>query len=558
MRGSPVTTITELKGGLAAAIGSDFLTATNQLLFVEWDSGNLSALDLSPTASYQVLGGGYDNPEDVKATADGTHAYVTERSGTLRYVDLGSADASAATVVTAGLTAPQQMFLDEAAGVVYVVEYAASGRLLRVDLPSGTQTVLLTGLSNAVGLTLSADRQHAYISEQLTGGTTGRVSSFQLSTGIRQTLASGLASPFMLTWADQGQTTLYVLQRDPANLLASIVVATATANPVTGGLPFRPSSAAVISPGNLLVCCDSEIVEVALAPVFGPDDLLLPAIGFIPVDWITPGGLADTSADPAYFYQVTNVPFGGFLPVMVNYLRAAADGAAYYRVLVDGVARTDQFHGAVISGNVTVPATITPQAGGYYPVLASTDLETWIPDPPPGCYLDSTSLTSAATHAIAVQLVNGSFEVIGSSPVVTVYVDNNPCRASLSVTPDAAPACGFIPYTSTAEDVSFAIAPSQPEGFATYSFTVIRGIGAPVVSQSGPVGAVASPITETVAQLLGECSVAGLAADLYVAASANSGWGRQGQYDAQALAGLALAPAPPLRPIPIPVPIRIP
>jgi hypothetical protein len=543
-----VTTITELKGGLAGAIGSDFLTATNRLLFVEWDSGNLSALDLSPSVSYQVLGGGYHNPEDVKATADGTHAYLTERSGTLRYVDLSSADASAATVVASGMTAPQQMFLDEADQVIYVVEYAPSGRLLRIHLPSGTPTVLLTGLTNAVGLTLSADRQYAYISEQMTGGTTGRVSSFQLSTGIRQTLASGLTSPFMLTWADPGQSTLYVLQRDPANLLTSIVVATSTMHPVISGLPFRPSSAAVISPGNLLICCDSEIAEVALAPVFAPDGLLLPAIGFVPVEWITPAGLADTSVDPGYFYQVADVPFGGFLPVMVNYLRAAADGAAYYRVLADGVVRTDQFHGAIISGGVTVPATITPQTlgspaqPGYYPVLTSAELETWIPGQPPGCYLDSTSLTSAQTHKIVVELLDNGLHLIGSSPEVTIYVDNNPCRATLTVTPDATPACGVIAYSSAAEDVSFAIAPSQPENFATYSFTVIKGIN-PVVSQSGPVSTVVSPVTETVAHLLAGCTVAGFAADLYVAASANSGWWRQSQYDAQALAGFTLTPA---------------
>lgn len=157
------------------------------------------------------------------------------------------------------------------------------------------------------------------------------------------------------------------------------------------------------------------------------------------------------------------------------------------------MARTDQFHGAVISGSGIIPATIGPQTlgsppqPGYYPVLTTAELETWIPDPPPGCYLDSTSLTSAQTHRIVVELVNSSLQVIGSSPELTIYVDNNPCRASLSVTPDASPTRGFIPYTSTAQDVSFAIAPSQPENFATYSFTVIKGINGLVVSQSGPV-----------------------------------------------------------------------
>lgn len=541
-----MTTITDLKGGLAGAIGSDFLIRANRLLFVEWDTGNLSALDLSPSVSYTVLGNGYHQPEDVKATADGIHAYVTERSGTLRYVDLGNADASAATVITSGLTAPQQMFLDEPAHAAYVVEYAPSGRLLRIDLSSGTQTVLLTGLSHAVGLTLSADRQYAYISEQMTGAGAGRVSSFQLSTRTRQTLASGLTSPFMLTWADAGQTTLYVAERDPANRLTSIVVGTGTAHVVVADLPFRPSSAAMISPGNLLVCCDEVIVQMTLMPGFTADGLLLPSIGFIPVGRITSAGLANTSVDSSYFYQVTDVPFGGFLPVMVNYLRAADNGGAYYRVLVDGVVRTDQFHGAVTTGSTTVPATISPLTlggqPGYYPVLSITELETWIPDPPPGCYLDSTSLASAQTHHIVVELVDSSLAIIESSPVVTIYVDNNPCRAGITVAPEASSSCGFIPYVAGSEFVTITIAPSQPEDFATYSFTLIKGDNPPLVSESEPVSVV-SPITRTVAQLLGGCTVAGFAATLYVYASANSGWWRQSQYDALAQAAFALAPA---------------
>jgi hypothetical protein len=542
-----MTTITDLKGGLAGAIGSDFLIATNRLLFVEFDTGNLSALELSPSVSYTVLGGGYDQPEDVKATADGVHAYVTERSGTVRYVDLHSADASAATIVTSGLTAPQQLFLDEPGQAAYVVEYAPSGRLVRIDLSNGTQTVLLTGLSNAVGLTLSADRQYAYISEQMTGAGAGRVSSFQLGSGTRQTLASGLINPFMLTWADAGQSTLYVTERDPANRLTSISVATATPQLVTAGLPFRPSCAAVISPGNLLVCCDEVVVQVALVPPFTTDGLLLPSIGFIPVEWITAAGLANTSGDPGYFYQVTDVPFGGFLPIMVNYLRAATLGGSHYRVLVDGVVRTDQFHGAVMTGGTTVPATISPVIlggqPGYYPVLSSAELETWIPDAPPGCYLDSTSLTSAQRHEIVVELVNGSLEVIESSPVVTIYVDNNPCRASLAIAPDASPACGFIPYSSGSGEVSITLTPTQPENFAIYSFTLIKGNNSPLVSQEGPVSAVVTPVTRTIAELLGGCTVAGFAATLYVAASANSGWWRQSQYDAQAQTAFAIAPA---------------
>ncbi len=122
-------------------------------------------------------------------------------------VDLSSANRAAATVVATGMTAPQQLFLDENAGVAYTVEYAPSGTLWRIDLATGTKTAVLTGLQNAVGLTLSLDRQFAYISEQTTGPDGGRVSRFQLSNGQRVGLATGLTAPFFLTWTDSTQTT---------------------------------------------------------------------------------------------------------------------------------------------------------------------------------------------------------------------------------------------------------------------------------------------------------------------------------------------------------------
>src|ERR1700748_1434626 len=78
---------------------------------------------------YAVLGTGYNQPEDVKASSDGAHAYVTERSGDLVKVALASANRASATVVASGMNAPQQMFLDEVGGYAYVVEYAATGNL---------------------------------------------------------------------------------------------------------------------------------------------------------------------------------------------------------------------------------------------------------------------------------------------------------------------------------------------------------------------------------------------------------------------------------------------
>lgn len=79
------------------------------------------------------------------------------------------------------------------------MEYAPNGRLFRIDLPTGAKTTILSGLQNAVGVVLSADRQFAYISEQTTGPDQGRISRFQLSNGQRHPVVTGLTAPFFLT-----------------------------------------------------------------------------------------------------------------------------------------------------------------------------------------------------------------------------------------------------------------------------------------------------------------------------------------------------------------------
>jgi hypothetical protein len=77
---------------------------------------------------------------------------------------------------------------------------------------------------------------------------------------------------------------------------------------------------------------------------------------------------------------------------------------------------------------------------------------------------------------------------------------------------------------------------------------LIRGHGAPpapVISgvTSGPVSSAPSAITGTVAGLLGTCTgMAAFAESLYVAATANNGWGRQSQYDASDMEAFVLAP----------------
>jgi hypothetical protein len=132
-------------------------------------------------------------------------------------------------------------------------------------------------------------------------------------------------------------------------------------------------------------------------------------------------------------------------------------------------------------------------------------------------------------------------------------VNNQSCTAVL--TPpvlNAVPAvygdaCGVLHYgTATTTTVSIAYTASQPANYATFSVSIVRGVTGvtlvPALPSGAPVSTAASPITATVAALLGPCPLAGFAAEVYVAATMTNGLGRQSQYDAEALMGFVLSP----------------
>ncbi len=463
---------------------------------------------------YQVLGTGYTNPEDVKASADGAHAYVTERSGDLVKVALANANRPMATVICSGMTAPQQMFLDETHGTAYIVEYAAAGNLWRVDLTSGAKDAVLSNLDHAVGVVLSSDLQSAYISEQTTGPDGGRVSRFELSSGTRHGLVTGLTAPFFLTWLDAAETSLFVAERDPANRVTLIDVASATSHVVASGLPSRPSSVATLTAGQILVCSDQSIEEVD---------------------------------------QVHDVPFAGTLPLMVNHFRAYNDGARFYRVKVDGVVHTDPWtdekwngvqYVAVTSSTVTVGG-----ASGYYRVRPINELFLWM-NPSLGDLLSTLGLSNGL-HTIVLEFVNAGGTLLETSTPLTIRVDNNYCTATVG-TPEvhgttADPDCGLLHYiTKNTDLVSMPFSVGHPNGFATFSFTLIKGVNAVALPAapptSGPVSTAVSPITASIVDLMGKCDIAGFGEWVYVAASATNGWWRQSQYDASAAIAFVLAP----------------
>ncbi len=166
----------------------------------------------------------------------------------------------------------------------------------------------------------------------------------------------------------------------------------------------------------------------------------------------------------------------------------------------------------------------------------------------------STDLSSTiyTTDAAALGLVPGPPVDTGNAFVMRLHVDNNPTSAAIappllngSVKPD--PNCGVITYAPDGSDtLTIAYTASHPHGFANYSFVLNRGVTRLTPpSAGGPVGAGSFSSAPAVSSLLGKCTVAGFAEELYVEGTATDGWARQG-YDASDLRAFVLKPNEPL------------
>ena len=258
---------TPLATNLGGAIGSAYIAAQDRLIFVEY-SGNLSSIDnVNSSPSYHVLGTGYTTPEGIAVASDGRTAYVTERTGTLLRVDLTNAGRGAATPIASGMTAPQQVALDERNGYVYVVEFANPGRLLRIDLGTGTQTAVISNIVSGIGLLLSPDGSVAYVTEQRSDGR-GDIVRINLTTGDSVVLATSATAPFFhLTWATAAANAIFVTERDPANNVWLLdLTTTPAALRLVSQVPSRPSSVAVVANQSafpIVVCTNSEVDKLS-------------------------------------------------------------------------------------------------------------------------------------------------------------------------------------------------------------------------------------------------------------------------------------------------------
>ena len=504
---------------------------------------NIEWITYKLASPYHPIGAGYTTPEDIAVASDEKTAYVTERTGNLLQVDLGNANRSAAVVIASGLQAPQQIWLDEVHQQTYVVEFASPGRLIRIDLQTKKQTVLLNGLSYAVGLLLSPDLGYAYISEQ---GAGGRINCYSLADGSCINIAGGLINPFFLTWANTASSTMYVAERAPVNRItaADTVPYPGSVRPIVTNVGANASSVALIDSGHMVICCNSEIDFVPLPPVLV--DGLFKGIGLVPWNLITAAGLADTTQQSDYPYQFAkNSPFGGVLSPQVNHELARLDGAQFYRILVDGTPRTETWWDLELNpadGKYEVAVKTVPQdiggQHGYYPIRPAGH---WYMNQDLALIFDSTTLANGQ-RPFVVEFTDNTGHVLRSYSQ-NVFVDNRPCIAVIGIpTVNGQPAtadCGILKSTAKTDLVQISYTASHPGLFATYAFSIVKAVSSFYYLQGNPS---LSPFTysDTVGHMLGTCPAAAFAAGLSVWATAINGISRQSQYDAYMTVAFAL------------------
>ena len=473
----PITIAT----GFGDATGCAYQLSTDRLLIVDAGAGTISAVT-AHTHVKTILGTGYNAPSDIVLSADGLHVYVTENPGTLLRVALSSANRAAATVVASGLNGVDQIALDEAHGFAYVVEATAS-RLQKINLTTGIKTVVATGLSSPRGVLLTGDGRFAYVSDD-----SGKITRFDFATNTRKVVASGLNGPRHLTWADAGESVILFPQPNPAGtvLKVDLTASPAAVTAIAGPTSFAPYSIAVLSPDKLLITSAQNIGQVVLTDsVFSAAGPILLGIGFVPADAAhLPNGYADTSIDPSYFFQVKDCPFGGTLPLMINWEHARAMGANFYQVFIQAaggpaVQVTQSFSDYLWSVPLNrFELVTTAPSGGYYPLRAPGQiwLNFWL-----GLLLD-TSGQPNNLNTISIKLFsaqNPAAEIGHATDAgrhAAVMIDNTAPTANLEqIVHDGFPVNTCAIVNSGTHTFTFRITASAPRHLRGWSMVAYWG-----------------------------------------------------------------------------------
>jgi DNA-binding beta-propeller fold protein YncE len=384
--------LTNMATGLHAAIGVAADPSGSAVYFVEWNTGLLRRMALTPgcTAAtpcpLTTVAGAptpFSHPEDVALDLVHGFAYVTTRddpgtTGALWRVNLTT---GTRTLVTFNLGAPHQIALDIATNTAYVVGYD-SGRLWRIDLSTGSKTTIFSGLGHPVGLALTADRTRAYVTEQ----TPARLAEIDVALHTRiRNVVTGLTSPFFLSWTDPAQIALYLVQRSPVNNVLRVDLPTSMSAPAITGLAPQASAIALDAmAGAAYISTDATIVRADLASLPMGEPVFL-SVGNVPSTSIVDGY---ATTPPGYFLQLKDSPFGGTLNIFGNFTNFKGLGATHYRVNVskDGSAAVPLLltWGATRWNPITSlyeSAAIAPDAQGRYeiPVEYPAHPERWVP-----------------------------------------------------------------------------------------------------------------------------------------------------------------------------------
>ncbi len=329
------------------------------------------------SSPFTRVGTGYDQPEDVVLYDGGDEAYVvdgTSAGGEVRAVKRSNMDEPGAANVASGLPAAGQLAVDESSNVGYV---AAGSELVRVDLDAGSATTVYSGLNGARGAAVDASGEFVYVTEAGSGGS-GALSRIEVALGRREELATGLDSPAHLAWTSASEDSLLVAERAPGNRVSIVDLPEGTVRRVVDDAARNPTSVSLASSSHGFICSEQLLSEFDLTGgLFASAGPRFVGIGHVPVGHISqssdvPTDQAGYATTPSDFpHHVTDAPFGGTLSLMLNHHDAyVADGARYYRVLVDGDKRTRTWTALRWSPGTgrQEAVDVPPEGDGYYPV----------------------------------------------------------------------------------------------------------------------------------------------------------------------------------------------
>jgi len=258
--------ITDIVKGLAAGVGIDLSLDGKIAYYVEWSIGEVSKVEID-TGKVGFVAGGFKHPEDVEVDWATGDIFVSERTGEITEI---STDLVKKIVANPG-GAPHQLALLKQGGNRYLYTVCFdSGKLIRIDINSGSVTTLTTGLGHPIGLVLDAHVDFAYVTEQDNKSLT----RIELSSGNKTILYSGLTSPFYLAW-DRNSAGIFCVQRDPSNSLVKLDINAmpVTVQNVATGLAVRPSGVAPNSDDSKIYICADQKLQVisSTVPQITPD-----------------------------------------------------------------------------------------------------------------------------------------------------------------------------------------------------------------------------------------------------------------------------------------------